>query len=571
MKDLQDLYISRFTSQAKVVVPKEEDQYLALATLDNLKSVIPASVNIDENPDILYIASNLFVAGMVNKNGDAVSIEVGKKMAPLFLHKFIDLDHKRTKIAGAIINHAFTQYGSNEIIEDIADYNEPFNMAYGGAIWKVLNPNLADILIDSSDPNSEIYNTISSSWEVGFFDFDIAVGSKFVHEAEIITDEKQKKELFDKYLKQGGIGRKDGEYVYRVIKWPLISMAAGLVRNPAADVKGVAVLFEEETVLNLKASDDMDDDDKGKKKEPEDEDEDELEEDEAKKKCKKNKANSESDIELAVKEINKILLGPAPQELAASKNIEKNAQNNSQNKKVSVFTKYKGKTMTLKELYNIIEENAGGEAVASAKSLIQEIKDGLEEANNQWKEKLAAEQKAKEELERLKSETDSALAEVRKELNSIKQDKELVEQKLAEVSQAEAQRALQERFSGRMESLESEYELGDADRKAIVASVRDLDDEAFAEWKENTFAVLAEAKSRARIAEAEKAAKEALAASKTELTEEEKAAAAGKVAEEALASAKSEDAPINPTAGGNKSSLKERFAAIFTEESVEMK
>lgn len=640
MKDLHGkMYTSRFTSEAKVIIPKEEDEHLALASLNNLRGILPASINVDNNPDLLYIASNLFVAGMVNKNGDAVSIETGKQMAPLYLHKFLDLEHKRTKIIGAIINYAFTKYGSNEIIESIHDYSQPFNMAYGGILWKILNEQLADVVIASSDPNSELYNAVSSSWEVGFFDYDIVVGSKFVHESEIVRDEKLKKELQKKYLSDGGIGQKDGEYVYRLIKWPLLGIGAGLVRNPAADVKGVAVLFDNPPILNeveamdkilqsrlseiaatteqtfesisviankvsseieldaedlitavrdiailikvgglsvedscksviaewkktkeKKSNDDNDEDDMGNKKEMEDEDEDDMKKKNAEKKCKDKKANiielgiSTEDYQKIIKATKNIVI----EELRKGGNLEKNSQNNSQIKKASVSTNYKGKIMTLTKLYDIILENAGEEAVASAKTLISEIKQGLEEANEEWKEKLATEQKAKEELERLKSDAETALAEVQKEIAELKKEKESLASKLEEAQAVEAQRALEERFTQRMEDIEAEYNLEDQDRKAIVSSVRDLEDEAFANWKENTFAVLASAKLKSNAGEK----KEVVA---TELSDEEKA----KIAEEALASAKKEQNPVNPTAGGDKNSLKEKFAAIFTEESVE--
>ena len=49
----------------------------------------------------------------------------------------------------------------------------------------------AELLNKSVDPDSPMHNQVSASWEIGFNDYQIAVGSENLSEAEIVTDEKQ--------------------------------------------------------------------------------------------------------------------------------------------------------------------------------------------------------------------------------------------------------------------------------------------------------------------------------------------------------------------------------------------
>ena len=99
---------------------------------------------------------------------------------------------------------------------------------------------------------------ISASWELGFNEYAIALGSKDLNEAEIITDPKALGE-FEKYLKsEGGKGEmKDGTKVYRLVTGEVYPLGIGFTTNPAAEVEGVHVVKqepEEKTSENISQS-----------------------------------------------------------------------------------------------------------------------------------------------------------------------------------------------------------------------------------------------------------------------------------------------------------------------------
>ena len=58
-------------------------------------------------------------------------------------------------------------------------------------VYKTVDRNFADALMESNDPESNLFQRISASWEIGFNEYMVAVGSSDLSEAEIITDKKQ--------------------------------------------------------------------------------------------------------------------------------------------------------------------------------------------------------------------------------------------------------------------------------------------------------------------------------------------------------------------------------------------
>ena len=62
-----------------------------------------------------------------------------------------------------------------------------FNISLGALVYKIVNPQFADML-ESSKEGDAFHNVISASWEIGFNDFYIAVGSNDLKEAEIVTN-----------------------------------------------------------------------------------------------------------------------------------------------------------------------------------------------------------------------------------------------------------------------------------------------------------------------------------------------------------------------------------------------
>jgi hypothetical protein len=218
---------------------------LSTASLENLIPLIPAGeVDFDQNIDLLGVAFNAAVVNRFNKNDDGINTETALKIVNLFKHKPTNIEHKKEKVVGHIITTGFSKYGSSEILtpDQLINYPDAFNISLGAVVYKFVNKDFATALEESSDPNSDLYNKISTSWELGFNDFNIAVGSDNIQEAEIITNEKYINELKGKLKSYGGSGElEDGTKIYRLVVGDVYPLGIGFTATPAADVTGIIV------------------------------------------------------------------------------------------------------------------------------------------------------------------------------------------------------------------------------------------------------------------------------------------------------------------------------------------
>ena len=251
-------YKTKFKSIARAVVSDENDCALSLATLENLKPLLPKDIDLDENIDLLPFACDGAVVNRANLNDDLIDTPTILSIAENFKYKFMDLEHDRSKIVGVLANYGFSIFGSSQIIatENIKESLDPYNFSIGGYVWRAVSETFAEELEKSSDPNSSEYESISTSWELGFFEYYLILGSKNINEAEVIKDEKQIKE-FSQYLRaEGGNGQTpDGVPVYRTITGsgdtlPL-ALGFGFTYSPAAKVKGVLTAEAEKDKKNI--------------------------------------------------------------------------------------------------------------------------------------------------------------------------------------------------------------------------------------------------------------------------------------------------------------------------------
>lgn len=244
------LYSSEFFSSASIILPDDEEYMVAKASLNNLKGLLPSDINPETSPDILYLAANGAVAGMCNANGDAITVETALEILKFTKNKYFNVDHKKDKIVGFAIQSGASKFGESRLLnEEEASKELVFNLAVAGGVWRAVNKDLVKLLIESSDPSSNNFHAVSLSWEIFFNTFDIAVGSKIIKEARILTD-KAEIEKYKPYLKKfGGPGKCGSDYVYRVVKNTngpenpnVIIGGYSFVINPAALVKGIEVL-----------------------------------------------------------------------------------------------------------------------------------------------------------------------------------------------------------------------------------------------------------------------------------------------------------------------------------------
>jgi len=219
-----------------------DDSFISKASLDNLESLIPQGIDYKQNIDLIGVSFNAAVVNMFNKNGDGMDTETALAFTKNFLHKPTNIEHNKQKIVGHIASAGFSDYSTNEILdaENLKGETQPFNIALGAVVYRSANKDFVDLIERSADPNDSYYQKISTSWEVGFTDYDIALGSTNLNNAKIISDPKQIEEL-KSYLKvYGGTGKtKDGLDIFRLIKGKIYPLGIGFTASPAANVKGI--------------------------------------------------------------------------------------------------------------------------------------------------------------------------------------------------------------------------------------------------------------------------------------------------------------------------------------------
>lgn len=240
MKDF--LYKTTFAAELKPIISQEKDKFLSLAAADKLKSIIPESVRGENDIDLLPFAASLCNVGRANRNGDLIGSEVALAYYKSFYLRGINSRHKVSELCGVIVNTGVCRFDSEEVItEEEAKTLSIYNIAVAGIIYRRVNPELADYLEEGGDPTSPYYGDLSLSWEIGFSEYDILIGSPYISEGKVISNDSGSFADYDKLLTaNGGAGRDSkGNPVYRLIKGQIYPLGAGIVEKPAAYVKGI--------------------------------------------------------------------------------------------------------------------------------------------------------------------------------------------------------------------------------------------------------------------------------------------------------------------------------------------
>jgi hypothetical protein len=216
--------------------------FISEASLQNLESLVPKGIDFEQNIDLMGVAFNAAVVNRFNKNGDGIDYRTAIEYTKNFIHKPTNIEHDKQKIVGHIASAGWSDYGTSQILseDDIKNYSKPFNIALGAVVYKSANTSFAEALEKSVDPKGPYYGSISTSWEVGFSEFVLAVGSEYIEDCEIIEDEEGLEEMAQCLKAYGGSGyTEDGKPVNRLIKGNIYPLGIGYTTNPAADVKGV--------------------------------------------------------------------------------------------------------------------------------------------------------------------------------------------------------------------------------------------------------------------------------------------------------------------------------------------
>jgi hypothetical protein len=506
------------------------------ASLDHLRPLIPDEVDLTKNIDLLGVAFNAAVINKFNKNGDGIDTRTAIAIKDYFINKPTNIEHQKEKVVGHIISSSFSDFGTNELLDDdsVKSLDTPFNIALGALVYKVVNPSFARIL-EQTDEGEEFHETISASWEIGFNDYCIALGSDNLSEAELITDKNQIKE-FSKYLKAyDGEGKMDdGTSVHRLVIGEIYPLGIGFTTNPAADVKGVTV--ENEKTIQIKQEDD---------------------------------ASKENEV---IHVLNREIY----------RGIEKMKKNSSLSGKKDV-KKTNALTMDTKDLLKQIEgllsDKVGEsqhfeEAVASvSKVMIEAIK----EKDELW-------QQAKEAKDSAEAEATIRHDALSTEVDGLREKLVATESHLEELAEEKRLREAKDLFNSRMASITEAFELNQEDLKIVASELSELESatEAFASyqekveimWRHKTKAYLEsqEEKFNAQLEEeVQKRLSELSESVATELVAEESAEAVEEVLDNVEEETSAAITNNNEAGSAEEQSLREKFNRAFSKENITVK
>lgn len=493
------------------------------ANLENLRDLIPTSVDLEKNIDLMGVAFNAAVVNEFNKNGDGIDTSTAIDSIHQFIHKPTNIEHDKKKIVGHIVNAGFSDYSDSSRLTNVdPGESQPFNIALGAVVYKTVDKEFFEILQNSTNPEHPIHNTVSASWEIGFSEYKIAIGSKNLSEATIISDDSQIQEMKGMLKSFGGSGfTEEGEPVYRLITGDVYPLGIGFTMKPAANVKGV--------ISNEYSQ--------------------------------KEEAKCEEKPSIASKKDTKIS--------KMSKELQKSANEISQKIKNTVNnTKIMDLESLLSELKDsLTEKKISEEAVASMTSTFAEA---IKQKDEEYQASLEATEKEKAAIASANDELQASVEAIKEELAATQE----------RVSQFEAEKAAEEavaRFNSRMEEIDSLYDLAEEDSAFIAKKIKGLGDseESFASFKDELSVFWAsknketKAKIEAEIQARVDAEVEKRVSSKVESTEEATASEELNV-EEALANAEAttEQIPNNNEAQASKTTLKEKFAAAFSRDNI---
>ena len=411
-------------------------QLNSIASLDNLSELIDENIDFEKNIDLLGVAFNAALINVFNRNGDGIDTVTAEKIKKYFIHKPTNIEHDKKKVVGHIISSAISEVSNNKIIENVnIDSREPMNLSLGAVIYSAANRDFSKLAEESVIPESDKYMKVSASWELGFNDYFIAVGSRNLMDAEIIKEEKHIKEL-SKYLQCfDGEGRlNDGSEIYRLVAGEVYPLGIGYTSNPAANVKGIHIR-------------------------------------EDKKKDEEISANT------SLKKISKIKSN-------CSEN-KKNKKNISQTNNLDVIVSitkisHMEKNILLEDFKTILDEKIPdhGFSQETVANVGRVIGDAIKSKSDQYEKELSeledqrvkiseAEIKMQSDVEELKSELESSQAEI----ESLKGEIE--------------SRKKEDAFNSRMESISSEYDLSKEDSKLLASEIKSvgLSDQEFEDYK----------------------------------------------------------------------------------------
>lgn len=508
----------------------ENDLQISTASLENLRPFIPKSIDLDRNVDLVGAAFNAAIVNKFNRNGDGIDSKTAVDLIDYFIHKPTNIEHKKQKVVGHIVNAGFTDIENEKIIGNGAalNNNDPFYISLASVIYKTVNPEFANVLLDSSDEDSNYFHKISASWELGFNDYVIAVGSDNLKDAEIVSNPRQIEEL-QKHLRtfQGSGTLNDGTPVFRLVVGEVFPLGIGFTTNPAADVKGLITQRNMDIQLN----------------------------------------DHRDDVESAVEEETK------------AKKFKNNILKISQKENNTVKTT---NTMDITEFKTEFEKVLDQKLADNAEFTQEAVASISTHVIDKIREKDAEFKAEREAIEAEKVQAKKDAEEAKASIEDLQKKLEEADKKISSLETSINTAAAEELFNSRMGAIDELYDLSDQDRVVLANEVKSLEsaDAAFEEYqsklssllqhKSKAFKVEQEKQFEARVQEElEKrmANTEVVEASDSEVVVE---AASESTVEEIVENVEVPHSSManNNEASSTEESLTEKFKKAFNTESI---
>lgn len=548
----------------QAMVPFDEDKYLAVASIDQLKQYLPKNVDLDVNRDLMGVAFDAFVVNRGNKNGHIISTDVALAMVENFINKPFNIEHNRKVVVGVCTGYGFSEFGSSKplTLEEVKAMKDPFNVVLSGYVWKIVNPEFASELVNSSDPSSDKYLSVSASWELGFNEFNVAKGSKNLAEATIIEDENQITELKDRLKVFGGNGTtENGEIILLNLQGSVLPLGIGFTNTPAAEVSGVVISYDQpkqeeskaaEAPLSIVRNEDA------KKYENR---VDKLKDNEyVCADCGYEGMYAEVCPQCSSSNYNK-RVQPEPEIKVSNEKEIKSSEIKMNKKSVQEENNNVKINMHIQNVDDITDDSIKEIAASAVREFIS---NKITELATEWKSKV-------EEKETALKAAEDQIANLKTDLDSIKADSEKVKEEFNKLQEDLKAKEIEANFQRRMALLDEEFDLSDEDRTIIAEDLNTIEnDEQFEKWykKFATFAAAKKKSAKMDMMKKEKAAKETMKESKC--SETEVSASEEKTVEEVISSVEAKEEVLPNASSPQEATLVEKINAAFNKNSVKI-
>jgi hypothetical protein len=123
--NLKDFEVTSFDCNIRALKKSDYDKFGVSegSIAEAAKSLLPEGFDPKENIDVLPVVFNLAVVNEFNKNGDGIDAETAVAAVKRFINKPINIEHKKHKIVGHMINASFSVEEDDFKDNDVQSYS----------------------------------------------------------------------------------------------------------------------------------------------------------------------------------------------------------------------------------------------------------------------------------------------------------------------------------------------------------------------------------------------------------------------------------------------------------------